>query len=152
MSSMFHFAFPHNLYCSTYIDRVAHDRQRQQQRTANQIRNQTLRNSQALPDAQALAANGTIPNQTLTDNAHMQDACKTFIQSQFNLKLQVCNLCKEYFLLETELLVCKNCSTDRGNIKKFTHQNNMDPFYHPNPEIVREMHLLPQLSEIEKML
>lgn len=83
----------------------------------------------------------------LHEQPWVQSAMNNFQRKQEELKHQLCTVCHEVWPTITKpkhIFICTHCKRDKGQPKRFSSQNDMDPG--PVPECLKS------LSQVEEML
>jgi hypothetical protein len=113
-----------------------------------------------------LAGTGVVPDTLLIDQTAMQTAMNNFINKINTTKLESCSYCVERWFndggkrIDVDTYVCKEClpaynqckKNETQYIAKMSQDNNMDPYYHPDPLAMAEYnHLIThhKLTKIE---
>ncbi len=116
-----------------------------------------------------LAGTGVVPDTLLIDQTAMRNSMNAFIIKINTTKLESCKYCKERWFndggktIDNDTYVCKEClpgykqcnKNGRQYIAKMSQENNMDPYYHPDPLAMAEYEYLithHKLTKIESAL
>lgn len=112
-----------------------------------------------------LAGKGIVPDILLIDQIAMKTTMNNFINKINTTKMETCKYCSERWFndggkyIGNNEFVCKDdlpghnksIKTNVPYIGKFSKENNMNPYYHPNPEAMEDYRNLMLLSKPTKI-
>ena len=130
-------------------EETEHEREERLQYAANcsQQRRTTEATLQTSTRHQYLHEKGWVTGSQLHEQPWVHKAMNKFHHNQQKLHHQLCNVCHEMWPTSTKSksdFMCTRCNRDKGQPKRFSAENDMDPG--PVPECLKN------LSQIEEML
>ena len=106
------------------------------------------------------AAKGIKPDLPFMEQIALRDNLDTFASQQYRSTSKQCNMCKERWFQESNIVDdgnayrCNRCRKDISTLEygTFSKDNFMDPLFNDNELVLTQYFNLPELSDVEKRL